>query len=99
MIYFCKGFFMQLVINLVMHIVRILVAFFIIKYAPEPQQITSFAKDSGWLIISLFLIMGYNIISFIILSIKKFKSNSKFCLGFFLQSIISFIYALKFCGL
>ena len=92
---FFKGFSIQLGINLFLHILRILIAFFIIKYAPESEEITSFAKDSGWQILSLFSIIGYNIISFIILCIKNLKNNPKFCFGFLIESIIGFICALS----
>ena len=57
---FFKGFFIQLIINIVAHLIRIIISFLIIKYAPEPVQPTSFAKDSGWQILQNVLVGKIN---------------------------------------
>lgn len=96
---FFKGLSIQLGINLIAHLVRIIIAYLIIKYGPEPQTVTSFGKDSGWQMISLFMIIIYNIISLFIAFIKFRKTNVKFLYGFCITSILGGIYALMFCGL
>lgn len=96
---FIKGFSLQLIINIFAHIIRIIVAYLIIKYAPDPSLQTSFAKDSGWQILSLFSIIGYNIISIIVSLIIFIKKDMKFLLGFEITTVLSIIYAIKFCGL
>ncbi len=96
---YIKGFSLQLCINLLAHAIRILIAYLIIKYAPEPEYPTSFSKDSGWQIISLFSIIGYNIISLIVAFIKHRKKDIRVFKGFVIASILSIIYAVKFCGL
>ena len=96
---FIKGFSIQLCINLIAHLIRIGIAYLIIKYAPEPLYPTSFAKDSGWQIISLFSIIGYNIISLIVSFIRYRKNDMKLFIGWGMISILGIIYAMKFCGL
>ena len=88
-----KGFFIQLTINIVAHLVRIAVADLIIKYAPEPQYPTSFCKDSGWQIVSLFIIVAYNIISLLITFISVRKTKVGFLYGFSIVSIIGAVIA------
>lgn len=96
---FLKGCSLQLGINLIAHLVRIVVAYLIIKYATEPTTITSFAKDSGWQAISLLLIIGYNTVSLFVSIVRSRKLNMRFLIGFCTISIFGGIYALKFCGL
>ena len=100
---FIKGFSIQLSINLIAHLIRIGIAYLIIKYAPEPLYPTSFAKDTGWQLISLFSIIVYNIISLIVSLIVSFvryrKNDIKLFVGWGMISILGIIYAMKFCGL
>lgn len=94
-----KGFSIQFIINIVAHLVRVLVAYFIIKYGPEPELPTSFGKDSAWQLISLFSIIVYNIISLIVVLIRNRKKDVKFIIGFGIATILSILYVLLFCGL
>lgn len=96
---FFKGFGIQLFINIFAHIIRIVVAYLIIKYAPEPSLPTSFGKDTGWQILSLFSIIIYNIFSMIIFIIKYIKNKNENALGFSTMSVLAGIYAWLFCGL
>ena len=96
---FIKGFSIQLSINLIAHLIRIGIAYLIIKYAPEPLYQTSFAKDSGWQLISLFSIIVYNIISLIVSFIRYRKNDMKLFIGWGMISILGIIYAMKFYGL
>lgn len=96
---FVKGASIQLIINILMHIVRMIVAFLIIKYAPAPSQYTSFGKDSGWQILSLFLILSYNNISLIVSFIEYEEKKTKFFIGIGTISILATIYALKVLGI
>ena len=91
---FFKGFFIQLIINIIAHLIRIIVAILIIKYAPEPIQPTSFAKDSGWQIVALLSIITYNIISIVISFIVLRKKDIKLFFGFVTISVINIYYIL-----
>ena len=95
---FFEGFSIQLCINIVLHIIRIVVAYYIIKYAPEDPY-TSFAKDSMWQLISLYSIIGYNTIFVVIMTIKNKKKDLKLYLGFLTSSLLGIVYVLFFCGL
>ena len=96
---YIKGFSIQLCINLLLHVIRLLIAYLIIKYAPEPEYPTSFSKDSGWQIISLLSIITYNIISLIVVFFKYRKKDIKIFVGFGIASILGIIYVVEFCGL
>ena len=96
---YIKGFSIQLCINLLLHVIRLLIAYLIIKYAPEPEYPTSFSKDSGWQIISLLSIITYNIISLIVAFFKYRKRDIKKFVGFGIASILGIIFVVEFCGL
>lgn len=96
---YIKGFSIQLCINLLLHVIRLLIAYLIIKYAPEPEYPTSFSKDSGWQIISLLSIIIYNIISLIVVFFKYRKKDIKIFVGFGIASILGIIFVIEFCGL
>ena len=90
---YIKGFSIQLLINIILNLIRILVAFLIIKYAPDVPPTTSFAKDSGWQIWSICSIILYNIISIIISLIMIFRrKNVKQYVGFGTVSILFGLY-------
>lgn len=93
---FFKGFFIQLIINIIAHFIRIIIAFLIIKYAPEPVEPTSFAKDSGWQILALLSIITYNIISIVISFMVLRKKDIKLFFGFAAISLINIYYILNF---
>ena len=90
-----KGFSIQLGINIVLHIIRMVVAYFIIKYAPEDPY-TSFAKDSMWQLISLLSILGYNAIFVIVMTIKHIRKDIKLYFGFLTSSLLGIVYVLFF---
>ena len=96
---YIKGFSIQLCINLLLHVMRLLIAYLIIKYAPEPEYPTSFSKDSGWQIISLLSIIIYNIFSLIVAFFKYRKKDIKIFVGFGIASNLGIIFVVKFCGL
>ena len=96
---YIKGFSIQLCINLLLHVIRLLIAYLIIKYAPEPEYPTSFSKDSGWQIISLLSIIIYNIFSLIVAFFKYRKKDIKIFVGFGIASILGIIFVIEFCGL
>ena len=96
---YIKGFSIQLCINILLHVIRILIAYLIIKYAPEPEYPTSFSKDTEWQIISLLSIIVYNIISLIVAFFKYRKKDMKIFVGFGIASILGIIFAVKFYGL
>ena len=96
---YIKGFSIQLCINLLLHVIRLLIAYLIIEYAPEPEYPTSFSKDSGWQIISLLSIITYNIISLIVAFFKYRKRDIKKFVGFGIASILGIIFVVEFCGL
>ena len=90
---YIKGFSIQLLINIGLNLIRILVAFLIIKYAPDVPSTTSFAKDSGWQIWAIASIMLYNIISIIISLIMIFiRKNVKQYVGVGTVSILVELY-------
>ena len=105
---FFKGFGIQLLINFIAHLIRIVIAYFIIKYMPikySPEYlVTSFAKESIWQLMSLFFIILYNfivlVISFIsVLYISIFRikmKDPKLLIGLVTGSILGIIYAIKF---
>ena len=96
---FIKGFCIQLFVNIIAHLIRIIVAYLIIRYAPEPQYVTSFSKDTGWQLIALFSIIGYNLISLIVTFFKYRKNDIFLFVGYGTMSILSILYIRLFCGL
>jgi len=48
-----------LLINVVLHLIRIVISYLIMKDANKFVATTSFRKDWGWQILSLFFIIGY----------------------------------------